>query len=108
MITRVLLRNWRGYEKLALDVGPGLTFVIADNGVGKTSLVNGVAWAIFGDASGIDGDAAIRAGTDRTVAEVELVHGDWIPAFAGTTDAIWSREAPSIPSNWPDHLTIPW
>jgi DNA repair exonuclease SbcCD ATPase subunit len=76
MITRVLLRNWRGYEKLALDVGPGLTFVIADNGVGKTSLVNGVAWAIFGDASGIDGDAAIRAGTDRTVAEVELAVGD--------------------------------
>ena len=76
MITRVLLRNWRGYEKLALDFGPGLTFVIADNGVGKTSLVNGVAWAIFGDASGIDGDAAIRAGTDRTVAEVELLVGD--------------------------------
>jgi DNA repair exonuclease SbcCD ATPase subunit len=76
MITRVLLRNWRGYEKLALDFGPGLTFVIADNGVGKTSLVNGVAWAIFGDASGIDGDAAIRAGTDRTVAEVELAVGD--------------------------------
>jgi DNA repair exonuclease SbcCD ATPase subunit len=76
MITRVLLRNWRGYEKLALDFGPGLTFVIADNGVGKTSLVNGVAWAIFGDASGIDGQAAIRAGTDRTVAEVDLVVGD--------------------------------
>jgi DNA repair exonuclease SbcCD ATPase subunit len=76
VITRVLLRNWRGYEKLALDVGPGLTFVIADNGVGKTSLVNGVAWAIFGDASGIDGDAAIRAGTDRTTAEVDLRVGD--------------------------------
>jgi DNA repair exonuclease SbcCD ATPase subunit len=76
MITRVLLRNWRGYEKLALDFGPGLTFVIADNGVGKTSLVNGVAWALFGDASGIDGHAAIRAGTDKTVAEVDLVVGD--------------------------------
>lgn len=76
MITRVLLRNWRGYEKLSLDLGPGLTFVIADNGVGKSSLVNGVAWAIFGDASGIDGEAAIRAGAAGTVAEVDFVVGD--------------------------------
>jgi DNA repair exonuclease SbcCD ATPase subunit len=76
MITRVLLRNWRGYEKLSLDFGPGLTFVIADNGVGKTSLVNGVAWAIFGEASGIDGAAAIRAGSGRTEAEVDLTVGD--------------------------------
>jgi len=76
VITRVLLRHWRGYEKLSLDFGPGLTFVIADNGVGKTSLVNGVAWAIFGDESGVDGDAAIRAGTDEASAEVDLVVGD--------------------------------
>ena len=76
MITRVLLRNWRGYEKLSLDFGPGLTFVIADNGVGKTSLVNGVAWAIFGAESGVDGEAAIRAGTDETSAEVDVVLGD--------------------------------
>ena len=76
VITRVLLRNWRGYEKLSLDFGPGLTFVIADNGVGKTSLVNGVAWAIFGDESGVDGDAAIRAGTEETSAEVDVVLGD--------------------------------
>lgn len=76
MITRVLLRNWRGYEKLSLDFGPGLTFVIADNGVGKTSLVNGVAWAIFGDESGVDADAAIRAGTDECAAEVDVVLGD--------------------------------
>lgn len=75
MITRVLLRNWRGYEKLSLDFGPGLTFVIADNGVGKTSLVNGVAWAIFGEASEVDADAAIRVGTEETTVEVVLTIG---------------------------------
>jgi DNA repair exonuclease SbcCD ATPase subunit len=35
-----------------------------------------VAWAIFGEASGIDGAAAIRAGSDKTVAEVDLSVGD--------------------------------
>lgn len=76
MITRVLLRNWRGYEKLALDLGPGLTFVVADNGVGKTSLVHGASWALFGDASGVDGDAAIRAGAAEATVEVDLLVGD--------------------------------
>lgn len=76
MISRVLLRNWRGYEKLSLDLEPGCTFVVADNGVGKSSLVNGVAWALFGDRSGIDGEAAIRAGAAETTAEVDLVLGD--------------------------------
>lgn len=90
MITRVLLRHWRGYEKLSLDFGPGLTFVIADNGVGKTSLVNGVAWAIFGDDSGVDGDAAIRAGTDETSAEVDLVIGDTTVSLTRTL----RRQAP--------------
>jgi DNA repair exonuclease SbcCD ATPase subunit len=73
VIGRVLLRNWRGYEKLALDLGPGLTFVVADNGVGKTSLVHGASWALFGEASGVDGDAAIRAGAAEATAEVDLV-----------------------------------
>jgi DNA repair exonuclease SbcCD ATPase subunit len=84
VITRVLLRNWRGYEKLSLDFGPGLTFVIADNGVGKTSLVNGVAWAVFGDDAGVDADAAIRTGTDETSAEVELLVGDATVALTRT------------------------
>jgi DNA repair exonuclease SbcCD ATPase subunit len=76
VISRVLLRNWRGYEKLSLTFGPGLTFVIADNGVGKTSLVNGVAWAIFGPAAGVDADASIRSGRDETVAEVDFTIDD--------------------------------
>lgn len=84
MITRVLLRNWRGYEKLSLDFGPGLTFVIADNGVGKTSLVNGVAWAVFGDESGVDADSAIRAGTEETSAEVDVQLGDITVSIART------------------------
>ena len=84
MIRRVLLRNWRGYEKLNLDIGPGLTFVIADNGVGKTSLVNGVAWAVFGEASGVDGTVAIRTGADDATVEVDLTIGDTAFSVART------------------------
>lgn len=75
MISRILLRNWRGYEKLSLDLGPGLVFVIADNGVGKTSLINAAAWALFGEASGVDGPAAIRVGAPEASVEVDLAVG---------------------------------
>jgi recombinational DNA repair ATPase RecF len=48
MILRLRLRNWRSYEDLDLELGPGTTFVVAPNGVGKTSLVYGLAWGVFG------------------------------------------------------------
>ena len=77
MIRRLHLRNWRTYEDLDLILRPGTTFVVAPNGVGKTSLVYGLAWAVFGDHSGIDPKPCIRAGTDRAVvtAHLELPDG---------------------------------
>ena len=47
MIHRLRLRNWRSYEALDLELGPGTTFVVAPNGVGKTSLVYGLAWGVL-------------------------------------------------------------
>ena len=72
MIRRLHLHNWRTYEDLDLILGPGTTFVVAPNGVGKTSLVYGLAWAVFGDYSGIDPKPCIRAGTDRAVVRAHL------------------------------------
>ena len=72
MINRLRLRNWRSYERLDLALDPGTTFVVAPNGVGKTSLVLGLAWAVFGDHSEIDPKPFIRAGTDSAEAEVDF------------------------------------
>jgi DNA repair exonuclease SbcCD ATPase subunit len=69
MIRHVRLRQWRSYDTLELDFGPGTTFVVAPNGVGKTSLVLGLAWALFGEHADVDPRACIRAGAD--IAEVE-------------------------------------
>ena len=72
MIRTLGLRNWRSYEDLDLQLEPGTTFVVAPNGVGKTSLVYGLAWAVFGDQSGIDPKTSIRAGTAMAEVDVEL------------------------------------
>ena len=72
MISRLHLRNWRSYEDLELSLEPGTTFVVAPNGVGKTSLVCGVAWAVFGQQSGINPKASIRAGADSAEVHAQL------------------------------------
>ena len=72
MIHRIRLRNWRSYEDLDLQLDPGTTFVVAPNGVGKTSLVYGLAWAVFGQHSNVDPKASIRAGAESAEAQVEF------------------------------------
>ena len=72
MIHRLRLRNWRCYEHLDLPFDPGTTFVVAPNGVGKTSLVYGLAWGVFGKHSGIPPRTCIRVGAESAEVAVEL------------------------------------
>jgi DNA repair exonuclease SbcCD ATPase subunit len=77
MIRRLHLHGWRSFEEQSLDIGPGVTFVLAENGVGKTSLIEAAAWALYGAASGVNAVAARRIGSaeTRVEAEVELPDG---------------------------------
>ena len=72
MIRRLGLRNWRSYEDLDLELGPGTTFVVAPNGVGKTSLVCGLAWGVFGDRSRVNPKESIRAGAQSAEVHVDF------------------------------------
>ena len=86
MIRRLTLRNWRTYENLDLRLGPGTTFIVAPNGVGKTSLMEAASWAAFGaprpsqrPGSAVRGQRpgnAVRAGAAAAMATVELVLPD--------------------------------
>jgi DNA repair exonuclease SbcCD ATPase subunit len=72
MIRRLHVRGWRAFEELDLELGDGVTFVIAENGVGKTSLVEAAAWGLYGDLSDIDARAARRTGSPITAVDLEL------------------------------------
>jgi DNA repair exonuclease SbcCD ATPase subunit len=72
MIRRLALTNWRAYEHVTLDLDPGTTFIVARNGIGKSSLIEGAAWALYGDAGGRPADA-IRLGAASASASVEVV-----------------------------------
>lgn len=72
MIRGLRLRGWRSFEEQSLEIAPGLTFVLADNGVGKTSLIEAAAWGLYGQLSGVDAVAARRIGADETSVEIEV------------------------------------
>lgn len=71
MIRRLRLENWRAYDKLDVEFGRGTTFVVAPNGVGKTSLVEAAAWALFGDDAPT-ADRPVRAGATSATVQIEV------------------------------------
>lgn len=71
MIKRLKLTNWRSYGNVVISFEPGTTFVVATNGVGKSSLMEALRWALFGKVVR-DGAAAIRIGATSAMAEVDL------------------------------------
>jgi hypothetical protein len=72
MIGRLRLQNWRAYDSLDIELGPGATFVVASNGIGKTSLIMAAAWGIFGDIAGVKGADEIRGDAEQAVVTVDL------------------------------------
>lgn len=72
MIQRLRLENWRAYDKLDIELGPGATFIVASNGIGKTSLIMAAAWGVFGDIAGVKGADEIRGDAEMAKVTVEL------------------------------------
>ncbi|MGH2751029.1 MAG: AAA family ATPase [Actinomycetota bacterium] len=72
MIERLQLQNWRAYDNLDLEFGPGATYVVASNGIGKTSLIMGAAWGLLGDAAEVDAAEQIRGDAEGATVGVVL------------------------------------
>jgi DNA repair exonuclease SbcCD ATPase subunit len=72
MIRRIRLTNWRAYEQLELDLRQPVTFVVAPNGVGKTSLIEAVRWAMFARAPGAERGRPVRVGAGEATVDLRL------------------------------------
>jgi DNA repair exonuclease SbcCD ATPase subunit len=72
MIRSLHVEGWRVFADLDLQLDDGVTFIVAENGVGKTSLVQAAAWGLYGQLSGVDARPARRVGSARTRVEIEL------------------------------------
>lgn len=72
MIRRVRLENWRAYRLLDLEVQAGVTFLVAANGVGKSSLLEAVRWTLLPSVMGAD-PTVIRHGHSEAVVTITFV-----------------------------------
>ncbi|MDZ4673810.1 MAG: SMC family ATPase [Gemmatimonadota bacterium] len=71
---RLRLRNFRQHAATEVLFGPGLTGIIGPNGVGKTTLLEAIAWALYGTpaARGNRDSIRRRGAPPRSRVEVEL------------------------------------
>ena len=70
---RIELTNFRGLAECKVDLDPKLTVFVAENGRGKTAILDGVAGAV---GYVVDGVAAIRQAAGFHSDDVRLVRGD--------------------------------
>lgn len=71
---RLRMVNFRQHADTELEFGPGITGIFGPNGSGKTTILEAIAWAIYGlQAVRGDKDSIRRLGAKgRTTVEVEL------------------------------------
>lgn len=56
-LNRLILRNFKKYRRAEINFQDGLTGIIGNNGVGKSTIVEAIAWALYGNkASAIKRD----------------------------------------------------
>ena len=73
-VRTVSLRDFRCYESARVEFGPGLTVLTGDNGKGKTSILEAVAWFATGRSfRSSDDEVLVRTGANEAVAAVEML-----------------------------------
>jgi DNA repair exonuclease SbcCD ATPase subunit len=72
VIRNIHLANWRAYEELTLSLTRPVTFFVAPNGVGKTSLVEAVRWGLLGTPEDRGRGRAVRSGHEVATVQLDL------------------------------------
>jgi DNA replication and repair protein RecF len=99
-LDRVWLTDFRSYPEAEVELAPGLTALLGDNGQGKTNLLEAVAWlASLGSFRGAPNDALVRRGAPRAVVRAEgeregralLVEAEIVPS--GRNRVLVNRQA---------------
>lgn len=76
MIESLELRNWRSYTELSLQFDAGVTFIVAPNGVGKSSIIEGARFAVYGIEPRQGGHRKADASGETTASVAVRLEGD--------------------------------
>jgi len=74
-VRRVELTDFRSYERVTVDLDPGVTVLVGQNGMGKTNLVEALGYVATLDSHRVATDAPlVRAGAASAVIRCAIVH----------------------------------
>jgi DNA replication and repair protein RecF len=74
-VRRVELADFRSYERVAVDLDPGVSVLVGPNGMGKTNLVEALGYVATLDSHRVATDAPlVRAGAASAVIRCAVVH----------------------------------
>ena len=74
-VRRVELADFRSYEQVAVDLDPGVSVLVGQNGMGKTNLIEALGYVATLDSHRVATDAPlVRAGATSAVIRCAIVH----------------------------------
>ena len=74
-VRRVELADFRSYERVAVDLDPGVSVLVGQNGMGKTNLIEALGYVATLDSHRVATDAPlVRAGAASAVIRCAIVH----------------------------------
>ena len=77
IVEQLELINFRNYRCASVALGEGTTIIVGDNGQGKTSLAEAIAYlSNLKSFRGVPNDALIRTGTDNAIIRATIHHAD--------------------------------
>lgn len=77
IVRRIELTDFRNYSSASIEFADGVTVVSGDNGQGKTSLVEAIAYlSTTRSFRGVVAEAMIRSGAQAAVVRGTVAHGD--------------------------------
>jgi DNA replication and repair protein RecF len=74
-VRRVELTDFRSYDRVAVDLDPGISVLVGQNGTGKTNLVEALGYVATLDSHRVATDAPlVRAGAAAAIIRCAIVH----------------------------------
>ncbi|MEV0896914.1 DNA replication/repair protein RecF [Actinoplanes sp. NPDC049802] len=74
-VRRVELTDFRSYDRVAVDLDPGVSVFVGQNGMGKTNLIEALGYVATLDSHRVATDAPlVRAGATSAVIRCAIVH----------------------------------
>jgi DNA replication and repair protein RecF len=75
-VALVDIADFRCYEAARLELPPGMTVVVGENGQGKTSLLEAIAWGALGRSfRGVPDSALVRSGHEQAIVRLGIHEG---------------------------------